>query len=128
MVAQTTDEILRELDQTPNGPVEFEDFRTQTRYVVIARDDYERMRPPPSHGSQKAAMPPEDWSEDKNSRRYDLIDKKIAETLTAAEAEELEVLQAEMLRYRQRVAPLPLEDARKLHQELLAKAAAAQKG
>jgi hypothetical protein len=29
-----------------------------------------------------------------------------------------------MLRFRQKVAPLPLEDARRLHQELLARAAA----
>ncbi|MBY0522417.1 MAG: hypothetical protein K2R98_03425 [Gemmataceae bacterium] len=64
------------------------------------------------------------WSEQKNARRCDLIDRKFARGISPVEALELARLQEQMLRYRQRVAPLPLEDARNLHQELLAKAAA----
>jgi hypothetical protein len=64
----------------------------------------------------------EPWTEDKNARRCELIDRKYAGTLGASEAVELAQLQEQMLRHRQRVAPLPLEDARRLHQELLAKA------
>ena len=67
-----------------------------------------------------------DWTEAKNTRRYELIDRKYAGTLTPQESIELAGLQEEMLRYRQRVAPLPLEEARRLHQELLEKAKAAQ--
>jgi hypothetical protein len=67
----------------------------------------------------------ETWTEEKNSRRCDLIDREIDGTLTAAEAQELKQLQAELLRYRQKVAPLPIDAARKLHQELLVKAAQA---
>jgi hypothetical protein len=74
-----------------------------------------------------AAPPPENgegaWTEAKNQRRCDLIDRKYAGGLTPAEAVELAQLQEEMLRHRQRVAPLPLEDARRLHQELLNRAA-----
>jgi hypothetical protein len=67
------------------------------------------------------------WTKEKNARRCDLIDRKYAgQPLTPAEALELAQLQEQMLRYRQRVAPLPLEDARRLHQELLDKAARAQ--
>lgn len=58
----------------------------------------------------------EPWTKEKNERRC-------AGGLTPAEALELAQLQAQMLRWRQRVAPLPLEDARRLHQELLEKAA-----
>jgi hypothetical protein len=65
----------------------------------------------------------EAWTEAKNQRRCDLIDRKYAGNLTPPEAVELAQLQDEMLRHRQRVAPLPLEDARRLHQELLTKAA-----
>jgi hypothetical protein len=65
---------------------------------------------------------PEEWTEAKNDRRCDLIDREIAATLTPGEAVELHRLQREMLRYRRRTAPLPLDDARRLHQELLAKA------
>jgi hypothetical protein len=49
------------------------------------------------------------WSEAKNQRRCDLIDRKYAGQLTPPEAVELAQLQEQMLRYRQRVAPLPLE-------------------
>jgi len=64
----------------------------------------------------------EPWTEERNQRRCDLIDRKYAGALTPAEALELAHLQARMLRYRQHVAPLPLDDARRLHQELLARA------
>jgi hypothetical protein len=61
------------------------------------------------------------WSDAKNSRRCALIDKEIDCGLTAVEAVELHRLQREMLTHRHKVAPLPLAEARKLHQELLAK-------
>lgn len=62
------------------------------------------------------------WTQQLNRRRCDLIDRKYAGSLSPAEAVELSGLQEQMLRHRQRVAPLPLEDARRLHQELLNKA------
>ncbi len=62
------------------------------------------------------------WSEAKNARRCALIDKEIDGTLSAREAVELHLLQREMLAHRRKVAPLPLAEARKLRQELLAKA------
>src|SRR6516162_5245179 len=65
----------------------------------------------------------EPWTEEKNQRRCDLIDRKYAGGLTPNEVVELARLQEEMLRHRQRVAPLPVEDARRLHQELLTRAA-----
>lgn len=63
----------------------------------------------------------ETWTEEKNLRRCDLIDRKYAGTLTPVQTEDLAKLQGEMYRHRQRVAPLPLEDARRLYQELLAR-------
>jgi len=70
---------------------------------------------------------PGHWTEAKNARRCELIGRKYAGALTPQEGIELAGLQDEMLRYRQRVAPLPLEEARRLHQELLMKAAADQR-
>jgi hypothetical protein len=72
--------------------------------------------------SESAPANEEEWTDAKNSRRCDLIDKEIDGTITPEEARELYALQQAMLRYRRRVAPLPLEDARRLHQELLQKA------
>jgi hypothetical protein len=59
------------------------------------------------------------WTEAKNQRRCDLIDRKYAGGLTASQALELAWLQEQMLRHRQRVAPLPIEDAERLYQELV---------
>jgi hypothetical protein len=66
----------------------------------------------------------EDWTEEKNARRCALVEREIAGTLPIEEMKELHALQAAMLRYRRRVAPLPLDDARALYQELLARAKA----
>lgn len=62
------------------------------------------------------------WAEAKNARRCALIDKEIDGKLSPAEAVELHRLQRQMLAHRHKVAPLPLAEARKLHQELLEKA------
>jgi hypothetical protein len=70
----------------------------------------------------------ETWTEQKNARRSELIDKEIDDVLTPDEAVELRQLQEEMLRYQNKVAPWPIQTARQLHQELLGKAAKAQDG
>jgi hypothetical protein len=63
------------------------------------------------------------WNAAKDARRCELIDREIAGTLTTDEAAELRALQAAMLHYRRQVAPLPIDEARRLHRELLTKAA-----
>ena len=74
---------------------------------------------PPPVGATSPA-----WDAASDARRCELIDREIAGTLTPAEVLELATLQAAMLRHRRQVAPPPLDDARKIHRELLAKAAA----
>jgi hypothetical protein len=78
---------------------------------------------PPSPASEADA-----WTDAKNHRRCDLIDRRYGSGLTPEEAVELARLQEEMLRHRRRVAPLPLEDARRLHQELLTRATSTANG
>jgi|RhiMetdeSRZDD1v2_1073273.scaffolds.fasta_scaffold227619_3 hypothetical protein len=63
-----------------------------------------------------------EWTEEKNQRRCYLVDKEIDGTISPVEKVELTQLQNEMLAYRRKVAPLPLEALRELHQELLRKA------
>jgi hypothetical protein len=77
--------------------------------------------PPPK--AMNGDLEPE-WTDTKNTRRIELIKKKHASGLSPSEHVELAGLQNEMLRFRQKVAPLPLEHARHMHQELLAHAAA----
>jgi hypothetical protein len=63
------------------------------------------------------------WTPEHNRRRCDLIDKKFDAGLTPAEELELAALTAGLRKFVDRVAPLPLEDVRRLHQEVLEKAA-----
>ena len=53
------------------------------------------------------------------NRRARLINKEVDGTISKAEQVELERLQSEMLAHRHRVAPLPLDELRALHQKLL---------
>jgi hypothetical protein len=60
-----------------------------------------------------------EWSDKLNERRIELIDKDIQGNITAEERVELAELQRRAVAYRDRVAPLPIEGARRLHQQLL---------
>ena len=62
-----------------------------------------------------------EWSDAKNERRCELIDKDIQGTLDSQERRELESLTQQMRAYRRTVAPIPLEGATRLHQQLLEK-------
>ena len=62
------------------------------------------------------------WTDDKNRRRCELVDKEIDGTISPDDRIDLEELQEEMLSYRRTVAPLPLRELRKMHQELLRQA------
>jgi hypothetical protein len=62
----------------------------------------------------------------RNRRRCELIDRKYDHGLSLTEEAELALLQDAMYRALDRVAPLPLDETRRLHQELLQKAAHAQ--
>jgi len=61
------------------------------------------------------------WDEAKNARRCELIDREIQGTIGGSERRELEVLTRELRVYRRQIAPVPIERATKLHQQLLAK-------
>jgi hypothetical protein len=61
------------------------------------------------------------WTAEKNHRRAALIDKEIDGTITPTEAVELEELTQQMRRHREKGAPLPLEYAHQLLEELTTK-------
>jgi len=58
------------------------------------------------------------WTEKKNQRRCELIDKEIDGFLSIAESLELDQLQNEMEKYRKKKAPLPIEAVRRTKKEL----------
>ena len=55
----------------------------------------------------------QDWSDESNERRIDLIDKDIEGSITIEERAEL--ADGKAVAYRDRVAPFPIEAARRLH-------------
>ncbi len=59
------------------------------------------------------------WTREKNARRLDLIDKKIQQTITPAEAIELARLTRHLRAHCDREEMVPLEGARQLHRRLL---------
>lgn len=60
-----------------------------------------------------------EWTEDKNTRRCELIDKDIQGAINDAERKELELLTRELRLHRRKAAPLPLAGAQQLYQSLL---------
>ncbi len=63
------------------------------------------------------------WTEEKNARRAALIDKEIDWDLSPSEQRELAHLQEQMLAHRNKVAPLPITEAKALHDKLKAQLA-----
>ncbi len=80
----------------------------------------------PPKAPNGASVQAEEWTAEKNRRRCALIDRKYDCGLRPAEEAELALLQDAMHRYSDKVAPLSLDAARSLHQELLEKGARAQ--
>ncbi len=70
---------------------------------------------------QRPDQEEEQWNAEKDARRCELIDKKIQGTLQPAESREFAELQRQALEYFDRVAPPPVEGARRLHENLLRK-------
>lgn len=68
-----------------------------------------------------------EWTPAKNERRAELIDRKFDRSITPEELAELEVLTEQMRRFIDRIAPLPLEPLRQMHQQLVEKAIAAER-
>ena len=66
------------------------------------------------------AIADEPWSVEKNHRRFELVNKEVDGTINIEEAVELEELNIAMDRWVQHVAPLPMDDVRKLHDTLVA--------
>jgi hypothetical protein len=59
------------------------------------------------------------WTESLNKRRCDLVDKEIDGRLTPEESMELANLEQQMDCHLRSVTPLPLEEVRPLHEQLL---------
>jgi hypothetical protein len=107
-IPEPTREFLRSITLPPDGAVIEQDGRPWFRLIAY---------PPQAPSGENA-----DWQPSDNQRRCELIDREIAGTLTPDERLQLEELQQRLQRYVDRVAPLPMEPLRQLHQRLLDRA------
>jgi hypothetical protein len=108
MIARLSDELVEVLERAGGEPVRVENPRNHKRYVIVPEEKL----------PDKALAPNGEWTEAKNDRRFALIDKEIAGTLAPDESAELAQLSREIDAYLQRVAPLPIEATRRLHDQL----------
>ena len=131
MGLQLTPELQHALHAS-QSELEVVDPSTNRHYVIVAKDRWlERtavnQAAAGDHGHRGRDSDSVDlWTEDKSRRRAELVDRQIAGTLTGDEEAELQLLQQQMRAYRDKVAPLPLEDTRRLHAQLMEKARQAQ--
>jgi len=109
MTVKLSDELVEELERVGDQPLRVENPRNRKLYVIIALERVTAWPPTGANG---------DWTGAKNARRFALIDKEIAGTLGLEEAEELAHLSREIDDYLRRVAPLPIHETRKLHEQL----------
>ena len=114
MIAKLSHELALELDRGGDRPLSVEHPRTHKRFVIVSADEY-------ASGGKVASSSgrSHEWTEEKNARRFALIDNEIAGQLTPAEAGELAILQREMDEFLRHVAPLPLEAVRAVHEQLV---------
>lgn len=80
----------------------------------IGRNGNDKRQETGLHGMRLARM-----TDEQNHRRCQLIDKKIDASLTQEEQQELDALQEIAWKYRQSVAPLPIEELKAFHAALI---------
>lgn len=113
MTAKLSEDLVQELERAGDQPLRVENPRNHKLYLIIAEERF-----PLGDSEGGTTNGHGEWTEAKNSRRFELIDREITGTLSAAEAIELRTLQHEIDDYLRRVAPLPLGAARELHEQL----------
>ncbi|MBW3599647.1 MAG: hypothetical protein KY475_20550 [Planctomycetes bacterium] len=115
MTPTISPEQRRALDEGNGQPIFVVDPERQERFVLIAASDAR------IHGLLRESTGSGRWSEEKEARRRELIDKDIAGVITLEQAAELAILNREGNEHYDKIAPRPMDGARRLHQELLKK-------
>lgn len=126
-------EVLDQIDQGEQ-PVYLEDPRSHEEYVLVPKKEYELLRDSGGACTKRGKSSTgkgdvaDEWNEAMNARRFELVDREIDGTLAAGEIGELQDLQDKMLAFRRKVAPLPIDELRELHQQLLEQAQQSSRG
>ena len=113
MIPTITPEQRKTLDEHNGEPIVVLDPDRQQRFVLIA-DTHDRVRDLFAESNGNGG-----WTAEKEGRRRDLIDKDIAGTITVEERAELAALDLQGNQHYDKIAPRPIEGARRLHRQLL---------
>ena len=104
--------LEKQLAPVAQGRKNIADLQTgQGKVIVLSQKMGDRFRTVLEYMAQQISDEPpprstNGWTDAKNARRVELINKKHNGGLTAAERKELRVLQADVERYAEQVAPL----------------------
>ena len=90
MIPTITPEQRRAIDEHHGQPVFVADTDRRETFVLLSSSDYQRVR-----GLLTGPNGSGDWTDEKDDRRCDLIDRDIAGTLTEEERAELAELKCE---------------------------------
>lgn len=113
MTPRISPEQRKALDDHDGEPIVVIDPDRQQRFVLVAdTDDRIRDLLVDSNGDGE-------WTAEKEARRRELIDRDIAGTISAEDRLELAALDRQGNQHYDKVAPRPIEGARRLHQELI---------
>jgi len=113
MIPTLSPEQRKTIDEHNGAPIVVIDPDRHQRFVLIADTDV-RVRDLFAESSGNGG-----WTAEKEARRRDLIDKDIVGTITVEERAELATLDLQGNQHYDRIAPRPIEGARRLHQQLL---------
>jgi hypothetical protein len=114
MTPRITPEQRHAIDEQNGHPVYVVDADRNEAFVLLTSSDYNRVRPVLGYGADDSQ-----WSDEKDTRRLELIDKKIAGSITDGELVELAELQRQGEVHFDQIAPPPMSGVRELHQQLL---------
>jgi hypothetical protein len=115
MIPAITPEQRRAIDEHHGQPIFVIDADRSQTFVLLSNADYDRVR----NLLDDANGGSDDWTEEADARRCDLIDKDIAGTITPDEQAELAQLEHQAAKYFDATAAPPMERARQLHRELI---------
>jgi hypothetical protein len=116
MEIELTRELRQAIDETKGEPVYIVDSDRHETFVLLTSADFDRVRPMLGVRDSNG-----EWTDEKNRRRVELIDKKIAGTITTLESVELASLQEQAEAHFDQVAPPPMQGVTELHRQLLSR-------
>ena len=113
MTPKLTREQRQAVDEQKGQPVYIVDNERHETFVLLTSSDFERVKLMLRRSSSDGP-----WTDDKNRRRIELIDKKISGTITQMESVEFADLQLQAETHFDRIAPPPMNGVVELHQQL----------